>query len=84
MAWKVSGYIDADYLLLSRSGTPWRGVPVAAGLLSSELKHRAVSAHVGGPAAVGKQATIITERFAGLRGFWQPCFVVLLRYELFL
>ena len=28
MAWKVSGYIGADYFLLRAIGTPWRGVPV--------------------------------------------------------
>ena len=28
MAWKVAGYIGADYFLLRAIGTPWRGVPV--------------------------------------------------------
>jgi thiosulfate dehydrogenase [quinone] large subunit len=27
LAWKVSGYIGADYFLLRLIGTPWRGVP---------------------------------------------------------
>lgn len=27
LAWKVSGYIGADYFLLPIVGTPWRGVP---------------------------------------------------------
>jgi thiosulfate dehydrogenase [quinone] large subunit len=27
LAWKVSGYIGADYYLLRWIGTPWRGVP---------------------------------------------------------
>lgn len=31
LAWKVSGYIGADYFLLRWLGTPWRGVPVKAG-----------------------------------------------------
>lgn len=31
LAWKVSGYIGADYFLLRWIGTPWRGVPVKAG-----------------------------------------------------
>ena len=29
LAWKVSGYIGADYFLLRFLGTPWRGVPAA-------------------------------------------------------
>jgi thiosulfate dehydrogenase [quinone] large subunit len=29
LAWKVSGYIGADYFLLRWIGTPWRGAPVA-------------------------------------------------------
>lgn len=29
MAWKVAGYIGADYFLLRFLGTPWRGKPVA-------------------------------------------------------
>ena len=28
LAWKVSGYIGADYLLLRWVGTPWKGAPV--------------------------------------------------------
>jgi thiosulfate dehydrogenase [quinone] large subunit len=28
LAWKVAGYIGADYYLLRFLGTPWRGVPV--------------------------------------------------------
>ena len=27
LAWKVSGYIGADFFLLRFIGTPWRGVP---------------------------------------------------------
>jgi len=30
LAWKVSGYIGADYYLLRWIGTPWHGVPVPA------------------------------------------------------
>lgn len=30
LAWKVSGYIGADYYLLRWLGTPWHGVPVTA------------------------------------------------------
>jgi thiosulfate dehydrogenase [quinone] large subunit len=30
LAWKVSGYIGADYVLLRWLGTPWRTVPVNA------------------------------------------------------
>lgn len=30
LAWKVAGYIGADYFLLRWIGTPWRDVPVAA------------------------------------------------------
>jgi len=29
LAWKVSGYVGADYFLLRLLGTPWRGKPVA-------------------------------------------------------
>lgn len=29
LAWKVAGYIGADYVLLPFVGTPWRGVPAA-------------------------------------------------------
>jgi thiosulfate dehydrogenase (quinone) large subunit len=29
LAWKVAGYIGADYFLLSWLGTPWRGEPVS-------------------------------------------------------
>ncbi len=29
LAWKVAGYIGADYFLLRRLGTPWHGVPVS-------------------------------------------------------
>jgi thiosulfate dehydrogenase [quinone] large subunit len=29
MAWKVAGYIGADYFLLRYFGTPWRGKPAA-------------------------------------------------------
>jgi len=54
LAWKVSGYIGADYLLLSRIGTPWRGVPVSAGQLSPEQKRGATPARAGGSAAAGK------------------------------
>jgi thiosulfate dehydrogenase [quinone] large subunit len=28
LAWKVSGYVGADYFLLRWIGTPWRGMPV--------------------------------------------------------
>jgi thiosulfate dehydrogenase [quinone] large subunit len=28
MAWKVAGYIGADYFLLRWLGTPWRTIPV--------------------------------------------------------
>ena len=30
LAWKVSGYIGADYFLLRWLGTPWRGAPAKA------------------------------------------------------
>lgn len=30
LAWKVAGYIGADYFLLRWIGTPWRGVAIAA------------------------------------------------------
>ena len=30
MAWKVAGYLGADYVLLRFLGTPWRGRPVTA------------------------------------------------------
>lgn len=30
MAWKVAGYIGADYFLLRYLGTPWHGKPAAA------------------------------------------------------
>jgi len=30
LAWKVSGYIGADYYLLRWIGTPWHGVPAPA------------------------------------------------------
>jgi thiosulfate dehydrogenase [quinone] large subunit len=30
LAWKVSGYVGADYYLLRWLGTPWHGVPVTA------------------------------------------------------
>jgi len=53
LAWKVSGYIGADYVLLSRIGTPWRGVPVSAGQLSVP-KRGAAPAYASGPAAAGK------------------------------
>ncbi len=39
MAWKVAGYVGADYFLLRFLGTPWRGKPVEA--------VRAVEATVG-------------------------------------
>jgi len=52
LAWKVSGYIGADYLLLSWIGTPWRGAPVSAGQPSLEQK-RGMSP-VSGPAPAGK------------------------------
>jgi thiosulfate dehydrogenase [quinone] large subunit len=28
LAWKIAGYVGADYFLLSWLGTPWRGRPV--------------------------------------------------------
>lgn len=30
MAWKVAGYVGADYFLLRWIGTPWRGLPAKA------------------------------------------------------
>jgi len=33
LAWKVSGYIGADFFLLRFIGTPWRGVPASMPLL---------------------------------------------------
>jgi thiosulfate dehydrogenase [quinone] large subunit len=27
LAWKVAGYVEADYFLLRWIGTPWHGVP---------------------------------------------------------
>lgn len=30
MAWKVAGYVGADYFLLRWIGTPWRGLPARA------------------------------------------------------
>ena len=42
LAWKVAGYIGADYFLLRFIGTPWRGLPVEKGELKSE---QPVAAH---------------------------------------
>ncbi len=33
LAWKVSGYIGADFFLLRFIGTPWRGVPASTATL---------------------------------------------------
>jgi len=54
LAWKVSGYIGADYLLLPWIGTPWRGVPAQAGWLSSDQKRGANTTRAGESAAAGK------------------------------
>ena len=41
LAWKVSGYIGADYLLLPWIGTPWRGVPNSTGPAPTSQKRDA-------------------------------------------
>jgi len=47
MAWKVSGYIGADYFLLRWLGTPWRG-PVKAETLTADTEALMAWADDGG------------------------------------
>ncbi len=48
LAWKVSGYIGADFFLLRWIGTPWKGQPVTATNQSSpELKPATTAVSVG-------------------------------------
>jgi thiosulfate dehydrogenase [quinone] large subunit len=54
LAWKVSGYIGADYFLLRWLGTPWQGVPVAAGPPTTQAKALMTWADDGG---AGDQAS---------------------------
>ena len=54
LAWKVSGAIGVDYLLLPWIGTPWRSTPVQAGGLSSDQKRGASTTRAGESAAMGR------------------------------
>ena len=53
LAWKVSGYIGADYLLLRWIGTPWRGVPVPTGQ-PLDQKRGVSTSRAGESAAAGR------------------------------
>jgi thiosulfate dehydrogenase [quinone] large subunit len=37
LAWKVSGYVGADFFLLRLIGTPWQGVPAKTAMVESGL-----------------------------------------------
>ena len=54
LAWKVAGYIGADYLLLPWIGTPWRGGPIPTRQLSSDQKRGATTTRAGESAIAGK------------------------------
>jgi thiosulfate dehydrogenase [quinone] large subunit len=54
LAWKVSGYIGADYVLLPWIGTPWRGEPVPPGQVVPDEKHGATAPRASKSATAGK------------------------------
>jgi thiosulfate dehydrogenase [quinone] large subunit len=48
LAWKVSGYVGADFFLLRWIGTPWKGMPAKSGGQSlPELKPATAAVSVG-------------------------------------
>ena len=53
-AWKVSGYIGADYVLLPWIGTPWRGEPVPPGQPVPDQKRGATASRASKSATAGK------------------------------